>query len=165
MVFKDIARIIRPENKLKKKIGNDVNMREILQPDVHQTASKILTDKKEDFLSWAAESLQELEKAYYALNNNVGEATIQLSSLTKHAESLRDRSGTFGYYLGSDIARTLAKYCAHSSPSNPHLAVVTRKHLDGLTIVFKDNVTDSGGAIGQELLTGLKQLVEKYPAV
>jgi hypothetical protein len=163
MSFKDIARIIRPENKLKKKIGSDVNMREILQPDVVQVAQQVIVDKKDDFLGWTAESLQKMEAAHYGLHHGAPDPHALLATLTHHAESLRDRSGTFGYHLGSDIAKLLARYCALTSIANEHLALIARKHLDGLQIVFKENVKDSGGAIGMELTSTLKKLVEKYP--
>lgn len=164
MSDKDVARIVRPENKLKKKIGLDVNVRELLQPDVIQQAQQIIVDKKDEFLGWAAESLLQMEAAHYGLHHGSPDPQILLSTLTREAESLRDRSGTFGYHLGSDIAKSLARYCAQTSITNEHLALVARKHLDGLQIVFKDNVTDSGGMIGMELISSLKKLIEKYPA-
>lgn len=161
---KDVARIVRPENKLKKKIGHDVNLREILQPEVVQQAQQIIYDKKEDFLGWTTRSLQLMEEAYFSLQHvSDSEPQALLATLSREAESLRDRSGTFGYHLGSDIAKSLARYCALTQASNEHLAVVTRKHLDGLQIVFKDNVTDRGGIIGMELAHGLQKLIEKYP--
>ncbi len=159
---KDVARIVRPENKLKKKIGSDVNLREILQPDVIQNAQQVIMDKKAEFLDWASEDLAIMEEAYYKLKTS-GVTPPLLEIISRHAETLRDRSGTFGYHLGSDIAKSLARYCALSAPINQHLAIVIRTHMDGLQTVFKDHVTESGGLIGMELLQGLKKLVEKYP--
>lgn len=164
MSDKDVARIIRPENKLKKKIGADINMREILQPEVLMQAQQIIYDKRDEFLGWASSSLLQMEEAYYGLHHNAPDPQALLAVLNREALSLRDRSGTFGYHLGSDIAKSLARYCALTSVTNEHLAVVARKHLDGLQIVYKDNVTDSGGMIGMELMSGLKKLVEKFPA-
>lgn len=158
---KDVARVVRPENKLKKKIGADVNVRELLHPDVIQTAQQVIMDKKSDFLEWAMEDLKIMEEAFEGLQNNAKPPLIDM--ISHRAEGLRDRSGTFGYQLGSDIAKSLARYCALSPPNNPHLEVVLRLHMDGLQTVFKDHVTDSGGIIGMELLRGLKKLVEKYP--
>jgi hypothetical protein len=163
MSDKDVARIVRPENRIKKKIGADVNLREILQPDVLQSAQQIIMDKKDGFLIDAKESLLAMEGAYSQITAHVATET-NLSLLLREAASLRDRSGTFGYHLGSDIAKSLARYTEQTSASNEHLAVVMRKHLDGLQIVFRQNVTDSGGAIGMELLDGLRKLIEKYPA-
>ena len=163
MSDKDVARIVRPENKIKKKIGADVNLREILQPDVLQSAQQIIMDKKDGFLAEAKDSLLAMEEAYSQINAHV-EAAANLALLRREAELLRDRSGTFGYHLGSDISKSLARYTEQTDVTNEHLAVVMRKHLDGLQIVFRQNVTDSGGAIGMELLDGLRKLIDKYPA-
>jgi glucosamine 6-phosphate synthetase-like amidotransferase/phosphosugar isomerase protein len=151
-----------PLNKLKKKIG-DVNLREILQPDVVQQAQQVIIDRKSDFLEWTAENLKQMEESYYHLTQQSDDPNTLLDIMARNADSLRDRSGTFGYQLGSDIAKSLSRYCAATHAENPQLAIICRKHLDGLQIVFKDNVTDSGGAIGMELLQGLRLLVEKYP--
>lgn len=163
MSDKDVARIVRPENKIKKKIGTDVNLREILQPEVLQSAQQIIMEKKDGFLAEARDSMLAIEGAYNQINAHE-DAEPNLALLRREAESLRDRSGTFGYHLGSDIAKSLARYAEQTSLANEHLAVVLRKHLDGLQIVFRQNVTDSGGAIGMELLDGLRKLIDKYPA-
>lgn len=162
MSDKDVARIVRPENKLKKKIGADVNMREILQPDVIQAAQQVIMEKKDGFLEEAKVTLLNMETGYSQLTAGVNPAG-HLQAIFANAESLRDRSGTFGYHLGSDIAKSLARYCEQTNPANEHLPLVLRKHLDGLQTVFRQNVTDSGGAIGMELLDGLRKLIEKYP--
>ncbi len=164
MTDKDTARIIRPENKLKKKIGADVNVREILQPEVVQSAQQIIMDKKDSFLQEALESLRLLEESYHHLHQGSTDAAY-LTTMSHEAELLRDRSGTFGYYLGSDIAKSLARYCEQSKKNNEHFVVVIRKHLDGLQTVFKQNVLESGGTIGMELMHGLRLLIEKYPPV
>jgi chemotaxis protein histidine kinase CheA len=159
---KDVARIVRPENKLKQKIGTDVNLRELLQPEVVQGAQQVIADKKEEFLDWTRDDLLKMEEAFTKLRIEAPTAP-PLVTISRHAETLRDRSGTFGYQLGSDIAKSLAKYSTQTNPQNPHLLVVLRSHMDGLQTVFKDHVTDSGGIIGMELLQSLKKLVEKYP--
>lgn len=159
---KDVARIVRPENKLKQKIGADVNLRELLQPEVIQGAQQVIADKKDEFLDWTRDDMLKMEEAFAKLRIE-GPSAEPLAVIARHAQTLRDRSGTFGYQLGSDIAKSLAKYGNQTKPQNPHLLVVLRSHMDGLQTVFKDHVTDSGGMIGMELLQSLKKLVEKYP--
>jgi hypothetical protein len=162
MSDKDVARVVRPENKIKKKIGADVNLREILQPDVVQSAQQIIMERKDSFTEEAKAGLLLMETAYNHLH--AGEDTVkQLAIIAAEGELLRDRSGTFGYGLGSDIAKSLARYCEQTNTQNEHLSVVIRKHLDGLQTVFRQNVTESGGAIGIELLDGLRKLIAKYP--
>jgi hypothetical protein len=164
---KEVARLVRPENKLKKKIGMDINMREILHPDVLQPAQQMIYDQKDQFVALILESIKQMEAAYLDLEQQTGTEVVALALkvVVQQSSSVRDRAGTFGYHLGSDIAKSLARYCDTSSAKNSHLALVIRKHLDGLQIVFRDNVTDSGGIIGMELNSSIRKLVEKYPAV
>lgn len=158
---KDVARIVRPENKLRKKIGPDVNMREILAPDVVRNAQKVIASKTEDFLGWARDDLAEMERAY-TLMQKQGVEQEYIRVILIGAEKLRDRSGTFGYQLGSQIAKSLVKFCNELKGLEEFALVVIRKHLDGLETVFRADMQGDGGKLGAELMDGLRKLIAKY---
>ncbi len=157
---KDIARIVRPENKLKKKIGEDVNMREILRPDVVRGAQKVINSKADDFMNWALDDLAEMEKAYNLMQQQAGRENMAV--IIRNAEKLRDRSGTFGYQLGSQIAKSLALFCNELHGGEDYALIVIRQHLDGLETVFRANIKGDGGSMGLELMDGLRKLIAKY---
>ncbi len=158
---REVARIVRPENKLKKKIGDDVSIKELLRPEIVEEAQKVIHDRKDEFLSWARSDMAMMEEIYLQLLEHGADHDPVIYIMQK-AETLRDRSGMFGFQLASQIAKSLAKYCHDIKESDKNMTLVIRKHMDGLQTVFRENIEGMGGLIGVELMDSLKKLIGKY---
>ena len=161
MSDKDVARIIRAENKLKKKIGGDVSVKELLQPDVLEGAQGVINEKRDQFMELIFADVEAMERAYHTLTQDHKDMDAVVILLEK-AESIRDRAGTFHYQLASQIAKSLAKYAHEVTDVTSETITVLRKHLDGLQTVFRKNIEGTGGGVGIELMDSLQKLVQKY---
>ncbi|MDG1286470.1 MAG: hypothetical protein P8P30_02775 [Rickettsiales bacterium] len=161
MPDKEPAKMIRPPNKIKQKMGPAANVRDLLKPENIEKGQRVIDAHKESFLEWAQEDIDVLtQKLSEILATPM--TTQHLEAIIKSGEHLRDRGGTFGYELISKIAKSLVNYCATIQSPSPEHAIVVSKHIEGLSTVLRGRVEGNGGAIGVELLQGLKQLTDKY---
>lgn len=158
---KDTPRMVRPENKIKKKMGAGSNAREILSAENISKGQNIINSRKEDFIQWAQDDIAKLTAILLEIQQ-AEMTTEQLAAILQCAEQLRDRGGTFGFNLASQIAKSLVNYCSEIKSPSPQHAIVVSKHIEGLKTVFSHNVEGDGGMIGIELMKGLQQLTQKF---
>ncbi len=155
------AKMVQPPNKIKQKLGPAVNVRDLLKPEAVNKAQATIDSKRDEFLLWAAEDLNALSKHLQDLKSKPL-TTELLENIVHCGEHLRDRGGTFGYDLVSQIAKSMVNYCfTIHSPAEHHLIVI-EKHIEGLRTVLSEKVEGTGGIIGAELLKGLTSLTVKY---
>jgi chemotaxis protein histidine kinase CheA len=161
MSEKKPARKVTPPNRLRQKIGHAANVRDLLKEEVIAEGQKLIDEKQEDFLKWAQEDVDRLSETLAKIQRDP--MTVQdLETIVKCAEHLRDRGGTFGYDLISEMAKSLVNYCGIiTSPSDNH-AIVVSKHIESLTIVIMKRIKADGGQIGAELMKSLTELTKKY---
>jgi hypothetical protein len=156
------ARIVKPENKLKKKIGMDMNIHEILKPDVIKGAQAMINEKTESFLGWSKEDIAMLETHYKTLQASPEPLPEINRAVKKLVEQLRDRCGTFNYQLGSQVAKSLLRYMEVERVEHKKFVVVAGKHIESLQTIFAYNLTGDGGTQGKELMVSLRKLVKMY---
>ena len=135
----------------------------MLEPENVQKAQDSIDSHKDEFVKWAKDDIATLKTNLQAANN--GSLTPEhLEAIINSAENLRDRGGTFGYPLLSQIAKSLVNYCTEiTDPSSNH-AVVIAKHIEGLQIIHGNKIEGEGGSIGKELMGSLTELTDKYKA-
>ena len=157
------VRILPPDYSIKQKIGMHVNLQEIFTPERIAAAQKAIDDTQAEFVDWAHKDLVELEHAYRAIAENPEAAPAsRIEKVRKIAFSLKCQSGTFGYPLGSEVARSLYKYTNEHGGYTSENIIVLRKHIDALQVILQQNVQGEGGTMGTELRTSLEKLVSKF---
>lgn len=159
----DSVRILPPSYALKEKIGMNVNLGEIFTPERIAAAQKAIDDTQAEFVNWAEKDLVELEHAYRGIALDPANAPPQrIDKVRKIAFSLKCQAGTFGYPLGSEVAKSLYRYTVEHGQYNGENIVVLRKHIDALHVILQQNIQGEGGAMGKELMANLDKLVEKF---
>ncbi len=158
----DVQVIKQPVSAIKKKIGDDVDLKQVLTSGLIEEAQEIIDDRQQDFLVWVQADLKSMENIYSKLESNIDEYEESLNTMKRFALSVKSRGGTFGYDLASMVAKSLHNFCDQQfRPVESHMLVI-RKHLDGLETIFHHKIVRDGGAIGSELIGSLQQLIEKY---
>ena len=155
------VRIMRPENTLLQKIGSDVKVRELLKPEVIEQAQQLVDEQRIAFLNWRTEDAEKLPAAFAALST--GEPEEGMARIYHHACLVRDRAGTFNYQMATDVARSLVNYLDALNGIDHSRELVIQKHLEGIDMVFRMDISGNGGLAGMELLDGLSKLVAKFP--
>jgi hypothetical protein len=157
------VRILPPDYSIKEKIGMDVNLSEIFTPDRIAQAQKAIDDTQAEFVEWAYKDLVELEHTYRSIAEKPEDAPAsRVEKVRKIAFSLKCQAGTFGYPLGSEVAKSLYKYTTTHGSYTSGNVVVLRKHIDALQVILQQNIQGEGGKMGAELMTGLEKLVAKF---
>lgn len=145
--------ILPPDYTLKKTIGENVDLRQVFSEENISKAQGAIDQHKDSFIQWALEDIAVLEGHF---------ANKTIKEMEEVSDKLKSQAGTFGYSLATLVAKSLNKFCiAHPNPSPEHLVVI-RKHLDTLKVIFGKKITGDGGVVGNQLLEGLTQLVEKF---
>jgi chemotaxis protein histidine kinase CheA len=156
------VRILPPSYSIKEKIGMNVNLNEIFTPERIAAAQEIINETQAEFVSWASKDLVELEHAYRHMEKEPEKTPAsRIEKIRKIAFSLKCQSGTFGYPLGSDVAKSLYRYTVDHGKYNKDNIVVLRKHIDALQVIFQQNIQGEGGQMGDELMHSLEKLVDK----
>jgi hypothetical protein len=156
------VRILPPSYRLKEKIGMDVKMSEIFTPERIAAAQKAIDDTQSEFVGWAQKDLVELEHAYRTMEKDPSSVESRSEKVRKIAFSLKCQAGTFGYPLGSEVAKSLFRYTVDHAPYSKESLIVLRKHIDALMVIFQQNIQGEGGKMGEELLGSLDKLVAKF---
>jgi hypothetical protein len=155
------VQIIEPDYRLKEKIGN-VDVKQIFTDEVIKKAQGKIENSRDNFLGWVAEDIEKLEKLYNAAIADLESCKLHIVELEKIADKIKAQAGTFGFNLATSVAKSLCNFCnKHKVIKNTHLIVI-RKHIDTLSVIFKNKIEGDGGVVGTALHDGLKKLVEKY---
>ncbi|MGB1539441.1 MAG: hypothetical protein ACPG80_00630, partial [Rickettsiales bacterium] len=111
---------IDPDFSLKEKIGKDVSMGEIFTKDVVSDSQGVINKSKKDFLKWAENDLKTLQIAYQeARKGDTKKEGESIDTIKKAAFSLKAQAGTFGFDLGSAIAKSLFDFCENNYKDEP----------------------------------------------
>lgn len=152
-----------PSFALKEKIGKDVKMNEVFTTEAIQSSQEIIKETKGDFLKWADTDLKAMNLAYQTAAKDAKEETSCITAIKKGAFSLKSQAGTFGFDLGSIIAKSLYDFCENNyRPQGDHHLLIVRKHLDALQTIFHHDLIGDGGKVGLALLQALGELIHKY---
>lgn len=152
-----------PDFSLKEKIGKDISAKEIFSAEVVKGSQEVINRGKKDFLKWVDNDLKNLETSYEELAKNPSNGRESALNIQRAAFSIKAQSGTFGFDLGSAIAKSLYDFLENDyvEGDRNHVTVI-RKHIDTLNTIFHKNVAGDGGKVGNEVYSALGKLIRKY---
>lgn len=87
-----------------------------------------------------------------------------ISVLRRVLHDLRGQAGTFGYPLISQVGDSACKFIDLSEELGDTEVEVLVMHIDALKAINQAKIKGDGGAIGQELMSGLRKVIQKYNA-
>lgn len=150
----------QPDFSLKEKIGKDFNINEVLNNKSIAAAQTVINDSRKDFLLWVREDLKMLEDCYASAALDPEQALQHVVGVQKAAFSIKAQAGTFGFDLGSAVAKSLYDFCENNYVVGDakHILLI-RKHIDTLKTIFLRNVSGDGGTVGKQVHAGLQRLV------
>lgn len=157
----DDVKEFSPDFSLKEKIG--MNMNEILTSEVVKSSQEVINKSQKEFLQWIRNDLDTMEMSYAELAKMPEMGRDFALEIQKAAFSCKSQAGTFGFDLGSAIAKSLYDFLENDYVENDkgHLIVI-RKHIDTLNTIFRQSITGDGGQIGAAIYTALGTLIRKF---
>lgn len=150
-----------PGKALKGKIGFDINMRQIFTKENVEGAQEFINDSADNYRDVA---LRDVVSLLHTLRNmqQTGNTAAYIGKLQRLAFSIKSHAGTFGYDLGTQVAKSLQDICDKPAGSPEQDALVIEKHIATLHHIFQKDVRGNGGPVGVELLGSLNSLIRKY---
>lgn len=154
---------IKPDYSLKEKIGKDVNMKDIFSAEAVKSSQEVINKTTKDFLKWVNNDLQNLENSYKLLAANPDKGREAAVEIQKVAFAIKGQSGTFGFDLGSAVAKSLYDFLENDyvEGEKTHIIII-RKHIDTLKTIFRRGVKGDGGKVGGEVHDALGKLIRKF---
>ena len=123
-------------------------------------AQEALLEAEDDFLLWAADDIKILQQAFRTLQAQPEDAAA-FTTLRETAYIVQSQAGIFGYALGGEVAGMLANYLRSNPEFDADQLTVVSKHIEAITVIFKQNIKDKGQAIAVEMRRSLIQLTKK----
>lgn len=155
------VRVLPPDHALKKIIGEDVDIKQVFSVENVEKAQAVINEHKDSFMEWVLKDLEQLKNAYTQLKNSK-EPEPDIRKLAKMAFIIKSQAGTFGFGLGTQVAKSLDDFCnSHLHPNADQMRVI-EKHIETLSIIFSKNISGTGGDVGKELSNSLFKLVDKF---
>ncbi len=161
---RDEIKILQPDYSLKKMIGEHIDLKQVFSTENISKAQEVIETHKDEFLEWVKGDLAALEDHYSKAMKDIAHSKGEITKLAKIAFVIKAQAGTFGYALGTAVAKSLDDFCNRDFVASAEHMTVIRKHIDTLKAIFSKNITGDGATMGGELMGNLQKLVAKYRA-
>lgn len=154
------ARIIRPNLSLNSKVT--VGGPGAVDESTLERAEQVIQSMAEDYVKWAKDDLGKLHKAFAALKSGQGDRTAHLAGVFEVAHDIKGQGGSFDYQLMTVIGNQLCRFIEGLDGTAAASDVeVIELHVNALQVVMAQELKHDGGPVGEALLSGLAQVIEK----
>lgn len=151
---------VSPANQsLQKELGS-FSAAEIINDLAVAQAQAELLKAENDFIDWAREDILQLEKAYKAIKLHPSNKDAR-QELLDAAYAIKSQAGIFGYPLGTEVAGLMVEYLSSRRKFNSDNLIVIGKHIDTISVIFKQKIKEGGQGIAKDMLHSLKKLILK----
>lgn len=116
----------------------------------------------DEFEKLFANNVRQLNSAITEVKRGGEYQKAGVSVLRRVLHDLRGQAGTFGYPLVSQVGDSACKFIDLSEELSETEIDVIVMHIDALKAINQAKITGDGGAIGQELMSGLRKVIQKY---
>ena len=155
----DEMEIINPPNTLKSKVREGgpgaVDLATL------ERAENVITEMADSYLEWVQEDLKRIEGAYKKLAEASGERTKEAEEVFQIAHDIKGQGGSFGYDLMTLIANELCRLIERQDGFGPAEVQAVKVHIDAMKLVIQNRMKGDGGANGQALVDGIRQVGDK----
>lgn len=151
--------IFQPANALKQKVGPP----RVTDPGLLDRAEARVADLADDYRSWVQGDLDQLEAKVEqaAAMADAGERAQAWRAAYVIAHDIKGQGTTFDYPLVTHAANSLCRYIEKTVDLDRTDLKIAHAHLGALRAILGHDVRGDGGALGQQVVDGLTQVVQK----
>jgi DNA-binding response OmpR family regulator len=153
-----MASVLPANNRLQQRIGG--NASEVLDIHTVKLAQVVLLKAKDEFLIWAEQDIQNLQRSFVALQAQPDSASV-LTTMLYTAYAVQSQAGIFGFMLGGEVAGMLVDYLRSHKQFDASQLMVISMHIDAITVIFKQNIKEKDESVGLDMVRSLIQLTQK----
>lgn len=155
----DDLEIITPPNTLKDKVREGgpgaVDLATL------ERAEHAIADMGDSYLLWVQEDLQKIDVAYKALAAADGDRKTEADAVFQIAHDIKGQGGSFGFDLMTVIGNELCRLIERSEGFGDAEVKAIKVYIDALKLVIQVGMKGDGGADGQALVQGIRQVSDK----
>jgi hypothetical protein len=148
--------VIHRPNTLRQKVG-----RVAIDPEVLARAEAALKALAVGYPEVLAASAKAAQSAWAEWRPALADAALK-TRLQVIAHDVRGQAGSFGYPLATEVARSLGIVLRNDAAKMATLVPVIDAHIGALNAIASRAISDDGGALGAELIAGLRLTLEKF---
>lgn len=134
-------------------------------PDAVRDAEAAVAALADSFLEWITEDIDRAKKALAEAQDKPGDNQPLIRAIFEVVHNVKGQGGSFGYDLLTKIGGSLCDYLrVESASADEKQLKVIAAHFAAIDFVLEKNIQGSGGAIGDQLIGKVSQLVANIPA-
>jgi hypothetical protein len=154
------GKVIKPPSTLSQKVT--LGGPGAVDAAVLERAETVISDLAGDYVNWAKEDIKRLEKVFAGMKSGSGDADQLAQDIFQISHDIKGQGGSFDYPLMTVIGGQLCAFIDKRKKAVDAGAVeVIGLHINAMQLVIAQALTGDGGAIGDQLLTGLEKVIEK----
>jgi HPt (histidine-containing phosphotransfer) domain-containing protein len=151
--------IINPPNLLKEKVKEGgpgaVDLATL------ERAESVIAGMTDSYLEWVEEDLKRMDAAFAALETATGDRKAEVEEVFQVAHDIKGQGGSFGYDLMTVIGNELCRLIERQKDFGDAEIQAIKVHVDALRLVINSRMKGDGGANGQALVAGIRQVGDK----
>jgi len=155
----DDMEIINPPNTLKSKVREGgpgaVDLATL------ERAENVIAQMADSYLEWVQEDLVRMDSAYKALAAAAPPRKKESEQVFQIAHDIKGQGGSFGYDLMTVIANELCRLIERQDDFGDAEVQAIKVHIDAMKLVIQNRMKGDGGANGQALVDGIRQVGDK----
>ena len=154
----DEARIIRPPNTLKAKLGSGAGTSlDIILAD----AEKALESMENQYKEWLADYIASLETALATAQGTTPPDPEAITRIRKTAHEIKGQGATFGYPLLSEAGYLLFRLTDQPSEQAAQWLELIAAFINFMGLIVREDIRGNGGKKESQLLAALEAATKK----
>lgn len=133
-----------------------------LNPALLRRLEDVVNESRERFVVDLAARLRKLRASTQArVDGQMSDADL-LHLVFEESLQIKGMGGTIGYQVLSLIATTLNDFVTGRQTLGRIQFEILQLHIDAMYVVIADRITDNGGILEDQVLSGLRMAVKKF---
>lgn len=157
------SKILPPFEELRQRALNSTTGMDLrLNPAVLRRLEAVVNESREKFVVDLASRLRSLRAAVQAVLEGQMSQPELLKLVFDESLQIKGMGGTIGYNVLSLIATTLNDFVTGRTELGRIQFEILQLHIDAMYVVIADRITDNGGILEDQVLSGLRTAVRKF---
>ncbi len=112
------------------------------------------------FLKMANENIRKIYEAFQKLDGATGDRKEELKGVYREALNIKEQGLKLGYDLLTAISNELGLLIENLDKAGPKEVEIIKLHIEAMKLIIRKNIKGNGGATGEEMLAGLRQVCD-----
>lgn len=132
-----------------------------MDPEVLDRAERAVEQLSDEYTGWAQQDIDGLRQAVDLARSDPAKAATAIADIYRRALDMKGQGGGFGYDLITTVGDLLTKFMEGRESLSERDFLIIDAHVDALQAVLRDGVKGNGGALGSDIVEGLRVLGAK----